>query len=376
MKKILSAILVIVMIMSAFCINVSAEEAVELSPVEKSEIKLRNADADRDGTYSISDVQLLLKAAAGTGEDKAEYDINSDGYTSVEDALAVLREATGVKPLLTDAEALELANAKLNGVKVEKPGFDCVSTAQCTSMKITQKITAEGTMAGLITGLLKDMNYTDLEYDKYVDKMVAQLESSKDSIRKDKNLTEAQKQAELAEVDRQIAAMEKSGDTYKDVDRAEKTVVAGNINGHKNYFPVAGQVEVSSSLTLADIEKITYTVIDNEITFDIVMKDYSYTNSTYPKTSAGLADLPYGKVFNLPYLRGESGSTLIKADYKNGNVKVILDKDTAEITTAAYSYDYFSNIKAPVQSNSQDGLTLKVEMSTKMNATVNETFTF
>ncbi len=362
--------------MSVFCVNVSAEEAVELTPVEKSEIKLRNADADGDGTYSIADVQLLLKAAAGTGEDKAEYDINSDGYTSVEDALAVLREVSGVKPLLTDAEALALANAKLNGVKVEKPGFDCVSTAQCTSMKVTQKITAEGTLAGLLNGMLKDMNYTDLEYDQYVDKMVAQLESSKDSIRKDENLTEAQKQAELAEVDRQIAAMEKSGDTYRDVDRAEKTVVPGNINGHKNYFPVAGQVEVSSSLTLEDIEKITYTVIDNEVSFDITMKDYSYTNSTYPKTSAGLADLPYGKVFNLPFLRGESGSTLTKAEYKNGRVKVILDKDTTEIKTAAYSYDYFSNIKAPVQSNSQEGITLKVEMSTKMNATVNETFTF
>ncbi len=354
--------------MSVLCVNVSAEEAVELTSVEKSVVKLRNADANGDGTYSTDDVRILLRAAAGTIEDNAAYDVDSNGYTSVEDALAVLRETAGVKPLLSDAEALELVNTKLNGVKVEKPGFDCISTAQCTSMKVTQKITAEGSMAGLLNAMLKDMNYTDLEYDQYVDKMVAQLESSKNND----ELTAADK----AEIDRQIAAMKKSGETYDDVERVEKTVISGNINGHKNYFPRAGEAEVASALTVADIDDITYMIVNDEIIFDITMENTAYTNASYPKTSDGLANLPYGKVFNLPFLRGESGSTLLKAEYNNGKVQVILDKDTAAIEKAAYSYNYFSNVKAPVQSNTQEGITLKVEMATKMYATISETFTF
>lgn len=363
-------VLVAVMLMSVLCVSASAEEATELTSVQKSELLLRKADVNGDNTYSTDDAIMLLKAAAGTVPDAEGYDVNSDGVTSVEDAIAVLKQATGVKNLLTDAQAVELVNAKLNNVKIEKPGFDCVSTAQCTSMKVTQKLTAEGDAftAAIFNAALKGMNYTDLEYDKYVDKMVEQLESSKN--------TEGITAAEIASINKQIESMKKSGETYNDVETAEKTVAAGNISGHKNYFPIAGNETTACALAVSDIESISYTLNNGEITFNVVMKATSYNNSDYPKNSAGLAGLPYGKVFNLPFLRGETGSTLTKAEYKNGKVTIVIDKNSAEIKKASYSYDYFSDVKAPTQTMTESGVTIKAEMSTKMSARITENFEF
>ena len=341
--------------MSVFCINVSAEEAVELTPVEKSALKLRNADADGDGTYSIADVQLLLKAAAGTGEDKAEYDINSDGYTSVEDALAVLREVTGVKPLLTDAEALELFNAKLNAVKTDKPAFHGVSRMQYKSVKITQKMTATNALVGAFLG---DMNYTDLEYDKYVEKMIATMQNNS-------NLTEKDKA--------EMEAMRESARTYRDPVVGERTVQANSSYDHLLYFP-RERKSLSSELTLSDIKSITYYMADGIVTFTVVMSKASYTASTYP---SDLYKTPYGKVFNLVDLNASEDSTLAKGEYLNGKVELKLDNDTCTIKSAAYSYDYYSEVKAPTQSMTDAKLgTITIDMTTKSSAGVQETFTF
>jgi hypothetical protein len=257
------------------------------------------------------------------------------------------------------------------------PGFTGVSTAQCTSMKVTQKFNAVGSMSSILNLALAEMNYTDLEYDQYCEKMVAQLEASKKSIESDNSLTAAEKQKEIAELDKQAAAMTKSGNTYRNPEEAKATVNPLDEIGHKNKFPIAGQADYSSKLTKDDIKAITYSVKNGAVTFTVAMNNTTYNNSNYPTTSAGLANTPYGKAFNLPFLRGETGSSLTKAEYKNGKIAVTVDTDTQAITKAVYSYNYYSDVKAPTKTmayNSQ--ISVNVDMSTKMSANINETFTF
>ena len=375
MKKALSIILVIGIIFSCMAVTAGAEGEVSLTPEQVALTKLVKADTDGNGTCNTADVQKILRTAIGIESDSEVTDIDSSGYTSTQDALILLKHLSGVEPLVTDAELLDIVNAKLNAVKTEKPGFTGVSTAQCTSMKVTQKFNAVGTSAmdkllvGMLNTELAKMSYTDLEYDKYVAKMVEQLESSKNAD----GVTEADK----AEIDKEIAAMRKSAATYKDAEIAEKTVAELNANGHRNYFPRSGESTVSSALTLSDIDKVTYSISNGKITLNVLMKNNTYTNATYPKTSAGLADIPYGKAFNVPFLRGETGSTLTTAEYKNGKISVTLDKDTTEMTKAVYTYNYFSDIKAATKKmDYTETLYVSVDMATKMYVTVNETFTF
>ncbi len=343
-------------------------EVAKLTPAQVNLAKIIKSDVNKDGNCNASDVSEVLRAAIGINAEGDAYDIDSDGYTSTEDALVLLRHLSGIDPLVDDAELLDIVNEKLNGVKTEKPGFTGVSTAQCTSMKVTQKFTAVGSMAGILNAALAEMNYTDLEYDQYVKKMVAQLEASKTS-----NMSAA----EIADIDEQIAAMNESAATYKDAEVANKTVAQLNATGHKNYFPRSGETEVSSDLAVEDIKKITYSVNNGKIVFNITMNNDSYNNSTYPTTSAGLKNIPYGKAFNLPFLRGETGSTLTKAEYKNGRIAVTVDKETQNITKAVYSYNYYSDIKAPTKNMAyNESITVNVDMSTKMSANINETFIF
>ncbi len=356
-------------------VTASAEDEVSLTPEQVTLAKIVKADTDGNGTCDTNDVKKVLRTAIGIEADSEATDITSNGYTSTEDALVLLKHLSGVEPLVSQAELLDVVNAKLNAVKTEKPGFEGVSTAQCTSMKVTQKFNAVGTSAmdqilvGMLNTELAKMSYTDLEYDKYVAKMVEQLESSKNAD----GVTEADK----AEIDKEIAAMEKSAATYKDAEIAEKTVAALNANGHRNYFPRSGESTVSSALTIDDIKNVTYSITNGEIIFNVMMKNNTYTNSTYPKTSAGLADIPYGKAFNIPFLRGETGSTLTTAEYKNGRISVILDKDTTEITNATYTYSYFSDVKAATKKmDYTETLYVSVDMATKMYVSVNETFNF
>lgn len=355
-------------------VTAGAEGEVSLTPEQVALTKLVKADTDGNGTCNTADVQKILRTAIGIEADSEVTDIDSSGYTSTQDALVLLKHLSGVEPLVTDAELLDIVNAKLNAVKTEKPGFTGVSTARCTSMKVTQKFTSDNF---LINAILADMNYTDLEYDKYIDKMVAQLESSKSSIQSDNKLTQAQKDAEIADINQQIASMEKSKQAYKEEETITKTVSRGNATGHTRYFPLGDNETVSSKLTKSDINKITYSISNGEITLNIVMNSTSYNNSTYPKTQKDLMTIPYGKAFNVPYLRSnESGSSITTAKYENGKITVSLDKDTQAIKKAVYSYSYFSDIKAPQKSMSQDGVSVTVDMSTKMSVNINETFTF
>lgn len=358
MKKALSILLVIGILMSFMVIGVSAEEEVTLAPAQISLAKMKKADVNKDGSYSTSDVQALLQAVIGAVEnsDSAEYDINSDGCVSFEDAREVLRHVSGAEPIVSDEELVEIVNFKLNAVKTDKPTFHGVSTVQCKSMKVTQKVTASNAIVGALLG---DMNFTDLEYDKYIEKMIAMMEDSK----------------ELTEEDlKEIEAMRNSAETYRDPVVGERTVdAAESPYGHLLYFP-RERKNVACELTVNDIKSVTYSVRNGVITINIVMPTAPYTASTYP---SDLTKTPYGKAFNVANLKGSSDSTLTKGEYKNGKLTLALDKETEMIQLADYSYEYYSEVKAPTQSQTDPKIgTVTIDMVTKTSASVKETFTF
>lgn len=352
-------------------------EVTQLSAAQVNLAKLIKSDVNKDGSCNTNDVSEVLRAAIGINAESDAYDIDSNGYTSTEDALVLLRHASGVAPLVTNAELLDIANEKLNGVKAENPGFYGVSTAKCTSMKITQKLAvattgsasgADKILVSLLEPEIAKMNYTDLEYDKYLEKMIEQLESSK------KSETDASK---IAEIDKEIESMRKSATTYKEEEVVTARVTKGNSALHEYYFPVS-QKEFSSNLAISDIDRVTYSINSNgEVIFNIFMKTYSYNNSTYPEESDDLGNTPYGKAFNIPFLRGKSGTSLTKAEYKNGKIVITLNQDTQAIEKAVYSYSYFSDTKAAQREEYYSStIYVTADMSTKMYVDVNETFTF
>ncbi len=354
LKKFLSIILALAMLTAMFCITAGAEGEAELTPTEISELKLRRADANVDGFYSVADVQVLLKAAAGTSEDKEEYDVNMDGTTSVEDALAVLREVAGIKPVLTSDETLALFNAKVNGVKNREtgfPGFEKTVTATCNSMKLTQEVSASNPVVAAL--IVNRMSCKDLEYDKYVEKMVSMMESSG-------NLTQADKD--------NIAAMEKSAVEYKNPQQETQKAEKGDYRAHFLHFP-RDRKNTASEITTADIATIAYSMSSGNIIYTLRLPNKKYTSLAAYEAN------PYAKVMNVVEI--DDSSTVKNIELKNGTVVVTTDAATGAMKTANYSYSYYSEIAAPPQVQTDDSLgTITVNLTTKTNATVSESIVF
>lgn len=341
------------MLMSVLCISVSAEESTELTSAEKSEIMLRRVDADGNGSYSIADAQELLRAAAGTAANKASYDVNSDGVTSLEDAIAVLKQVSGIGNVLTDDQAVELFNAKLNNVKNREkglPGFEKTTTATCQSIKITQDVQATG-LASLVAGQLA---CKDLEYDKYVEKMVGLMGSS--------NLDEETKES--------IEAMKQSAEEYRKPQTEKVTGVAGDYVDHFLDFP-RDAMNTASEITKADISSLSYTMKDGNIIFTLRLPNKTYTNHTTYKANS------YAKVMNVVEYDEDDGSTLKRVDLKNGTVVFAFDYKTGAMKYSNYAYSYYSEIAAPpqVQSDASFG-DVKIQMTTKTTASYSENVVF
>lgn len=354
LKKILSLVLVVGMLISILSVTVGAEGDAELTAVEKSEMKLRRADADGNGTYSVADVQLLLRVAAGVVEDNAKYDVNLDGVTSVEDALAVLKEISGVKPILSNEEAVELFNAKVNNVKKRDtglPGFTKTTVATCDSMKITQDVKA----SGLAVIVADSMRCTDLEYDKYVEKMVGLMEGSGE-------LNEEQK--------KQIAAMRQSAEDYKKPQTETATAEAGNYVQHFLEFPRNAK-NTASEITTADISSITYKMENWNIIYTLRMPNKEYSSLTAYNAN------PYKKVMNVVEFDDSNGSKLTSAKLRNGTVVITTDAATGSMKNANYSYSYYSVVQAPSQTQSDSSFgSITITVTSKTSATITESVVF
>jgi hypothetical protein len=363
MKKFLSLMLAILMLTSVMAISVSAQETdtgdtttegTVPTQAELIEMKLRAADVNKDGSYSTEDASAVLKAAAGIIPENENYDVNLDSNVSVKDAIKMLRIISGVEKIITDEEALTLFNSKLNACKSDEPGFTKTSTATCYSMKITQSVKASNALIG---AMLKDMEFTDLEYDKYVDKMVAMMGSG------DK-LTEAEKQ--------QIADMKKSAEDYRKPQVQTYTAEKGSYYSHYRHFPREYK-NVASELLITDISSISYTMVNGNICFIVKLPKSTYTTN-YPSDDS---QTPYGRVFNLVDFTSSDGSKINSLVFNNGKITMYFDAVTGAMKTVDYSYDYSSSIKAPTQTQSDSSIgTVTIDVTTKTNASIKEEIVF
>lgn len=350
LKRILSVVLVLSVVIGMFAVSVSAEDA---TGIEASLLKLQRIDADGDGSYSTEDAKEFLRAAAGIApdSDNEKYDLNLDGYNSVADAQKALKIVSGIEPVLTKAETLEFFNKKINSVKTVRPGFTRTQTVQCPSILITTTNAPIG-----------EMNVTNLEFNKYVDKIIEVMNTFPYSL-----ALNAEMQAQLDEMKKQAE------DAYKP--QTTTKTVAKTSNSHYSYFPV-NNLGWSSKLTVDDIKNATCQVAGNAIVFTVTMDNITYIGDEYPTGSAGFSKrqtLSYGKVFNIPAFDESDGSTVNKVQMKNGAVTLKVDFVTGDVLSADYSYTYISDIMSPPQKNS-DGSNSKLTMKTATTANVSEKY--
>lgn len=345
LKKILSVILVLSVILGVFTVSASAaSETAVLTGAEKSLAKIQSIDADGDGQYTTGDAAAFLRAAAGISADAddAKYDINMDGYTSVADAQEALRIVSGIEPILTEAEALELFNDKINSVKTVRPGFEKTQTVHCPSILIT---TTNAPIA--------DMNVTNLEFNKYVDKIIKVMNTFPYNMALNDEM-----RAQLNEMKQQAEDAYLPQTTTKTVNKAS--------NSHYSYFPV-NNLGWSSKLTANDIKSAGCQVVGSDIVFTITLDEVTYIGDEYPTGSSGFSKrqtLTYGKIFNIPALDESDGSTVNKVQFKNGKVVLKLDVATGDVLSADYSYTYVSEVMAPPQEDSD--LTMKTATTANM----------
>ncbi len=313
--------------MGIFAVSVSAADGSATSTAEKSLLKINLVDANDDGAYTNKDATQFLRAAAGLTADAndAKYDLDFDGTVSVVDAQQVLRIVSGIVPVLNEAETLAVFNEKINSVKTVRPGFEKTETIQCPSVKVT----TTGAPA-----LVSSLNVTDMEFDKYVDKVVGTLGSFMDEA--------------------QIADMKKQAKDVYLPQTATKTVAARS-NSHYSYFPV-NNLGWSSKLTANDIKSAAFSVVGSNIVCTITLPEVTYIGDEYPTGTGGFSKrqtLTYGKVFNIPSLDESDGSTVNKVQFKNGKIVLKMDLLTGDVLSTDYSYTYFCDVVAAPQKNSE-----------------------
>lgn len=343
LKKVISLILALGIIICMFGVTASAE-TVDFDAVQNSFLKIQRVDADGDGNYTTADASLILKVAAGIVEDPKDgsYDINNDGEVTISDAQKTLRIASGIDSVLTEKEALDLFNRKLNSVKSERPGFQKTATVVCPSIKVTT-----------MNVPISDMNVTDLEFDKYCDKIVKLMNTFPYNL-----LLDDAMKAQLKEMQAQAKESYEPQVSEKTVDRYS--------NAHYSYFPV-NNLGWSSRLTSDDVESVTCTVADGVMTFTVKLGACTYIGDEYPTGTAGFSQrqtLPYGKVFNIPAFDESDGSTLNKISFSDGVVTLKADVKTSDTLSADYYYGYVVDITAAQQADSS--LVMKTKTTSKV----------
>ena len=343
MKKILSVILIISVLLCIF----STTAFAATTDAEKSLLKLQQLDADGDGEYRTSDAKEFLKAAAGIiDSSQGEYDLDGDGDVSVSDAQKALRIVSGIESVLTQEETLALFNEKINSVKTVRPGFQKEATVVCPSIKIT---TTNAPVA--------EMNVSDLEFDKYVDKIVKLMNTFPYNLALNDEM-----KAQLRDMQAQAKEAYKAQTTTKTINKAS--------NSHFSNFPV-DNLGWSSKLTVNDIASISCKVSDGNIVYTLKMDTITYVGDEYPTGTAGFSkrqSLPYGKAFNIPAFDESDGSILNKITFKDGKITLAVDLATGDVLSTDYYYSYVVDITGAPQEDSE------LIMKTKTTSNVSEKY--
>lgn len=342
MKKMLSVFLCATLLCSVFSF-VCAAEGEPADPYGSKKIisMFLKYDANGDKKLTTADAQLILRAACGIVKpDLSTMDLNGDGAVTTADARLALRLVLGIDSPVPAADALNFFNAVSNSVKVTKPGFTGTVSELCSSMRITTN--------GLKTGLI-DLDVKDMEFKDYCEKYKSLF----------KLAMSADEYNEL---------MEAKDEVYKQHDTAVSADPGRT--SHYTSYPVDG-FTWASELTADDIAGISVTFDGTYIYVKITMGDYDYTGAAYPTTLAKQIELPYGKVFTLPYVVS-SDYTLDSMSLKNGTVEYKVAASSGAPVGSSYNYGYVFQYSKQM-SDSSDGL--NCTMTTKQTVGHTESYT-
>ena len=171
MKKVISLILTLCLLLAVFSINVfAAEETTEDKNAVTKEYttafnsQLYRGDVTGDEKVTIEDAKKYLRVAAKleSPEKDVDYDITSDGRVTTADARKALRVASSLELTATDEEIFAYFLKEVNSVKITKPGYLRTATGTCKAAKIT--------ITGAPKGLTWDLNANNIEYVDYLKK--------------------------------------------------------------------------------------------------------------------------------------------------------------------------------------------------------------
>ena len=355
MKKALSLILVLCVVISALSLTAAAAEK-DRAATDAFYAKKLAYDVDGDGSVSLDDVRFALSAAAGVidADETAAADIDGDGEATTLDALAVLKIECGIDTSwYTEEEVVNYLASELNWVKTARPGFTRTATDVSTSNKITTNIsTGSEKLDDFIGNLLGSLIVEDMEYNKFI-------EQNK------KLFTEPFLGTTFKTEDEYNEMLAEANNAYKP-QTVKKEVEKANTK-HYSQFPIDGKAyacRLGSDNELTEYKKITFKENSNgTATITLTMKDYTYPDGSYPYKN--LTTIPYGQAFNLPALKDIETMNL-----KSGKIVCVIDTKTGGIKTVDYSYTY--NITATISEVLNSGsfdITLNITKNTNTKHT-------
>ncbi len=357
-EKLLCLVLTLCVLMGIVCmpVHASAESAgdAEFAQLLKT---MTNADADGDGSYTTSDTRLILSVVARIAKcpQGKDFDLNGDGSVDLRDVDYSLRIAT--KTVTFGTELLDFANAKLNAVKKDLPGFTCNNTVHCKSCLVTTNL--------------------DLSTLSLIERAAFKAFSN-DLIVTDKPLYDYFKGMEKVIPEEDKATFQKQLDEAKTVTEPKNTksyIGAGKASNHKKYFPLSGQ-DYTSALTSSDISSVGL-FEENEINAYIIrikLDKKSYlSNSAFLKALEN-GTFTYAKAFNnVPDASSLGDSTLKKLDVNDGIIEVYIDKTTNALVAVNYSFNYEIHLsKTEIQKVSDKDV--KFSMLTKQKIYITEKY--
>lgn len=360
MKKTLSLLLAVCLLMTAFSVNAfavdSSQEANANLTKEYTAIflgQLNRGDIDGDNKVTVEEASKILRIAAKLDDPQAgvNYDITGDGRVTTEDARRALRISSGLETGATNEEIFEYFKNELNTVKKSFPGFDKKTTKNTTDVRIA--ITgAPKVPVSLIPPKSIDINSNYEEIVSYY-----------------KRTEEAWKLvASDEDFDKMMGAAK---DSYKNVETS-KTVPAGS-NTHYTQFPVMSKT-YACKLDYEDIKGIKIVEKNGDFVITLTMNSYTYDEKNpYPATSYDSTErenLPYGKIFNLPTFNGGSTYVLEKIVLDKGTVVLTVNAETGVIKEVNYSYTYTTTVKITTDEEELDG----IEMRTRDVSSYNENY--
>ncbi len=355
-KKLLCLVLTLCVLAGIVCmpVNASAEGDGTAELAELIEV-MNSADADGDGSYTTEDTKRILAVVAGIAEypEDKDFDLNRDGYTDLLDVDFSLKLAT--KTVNFGGQLLELVNGKLNAVKTDLPGFTYDNTVHCKSCLVTtsfDNLSLSDKAALKLTGYYDDLVVTDRSLYDYFKGM--------EPIIPDEDKASYQKQLQDAK-------------ELTEPQNSKAYVGEGKSYSHRIFFPVKNQA-YASTLTPSDVSSVGL-YEDDEINAYIVkikLGSKSYTSSKTFLAAIENNTLSYAKAFNnVPNESALGDSTLKKLNIKNGIINVYVDKETGELVSVDYSFDYEIHL-SKTESQKMNDKDVKFTMLTKQKVYITE----